>query len=216
MTRLSRTRSIGQVLGRVLHRVLDRFPTSRRDWRLVGRTVRLVLGIPAYAVLAVAFSLLALTAFTFSQNLTLLGFVLTGPLPLDARAHILLELYPFVGTSYGTATGLVLLLVSGLTGVDLAMVTYHVREHGLTRGGSGGSAVAVFLGLLGAGCAACGSAILVGVFSLVGATGLLTLLPLEGLEFSLLAALVLILSLYWLAEGMRGGEIRGCPVDLGR
>jgi len=25
---------------------------------------------------------------------------------------------------------------------------------------------------------------------------------------------VLTLSIYWLAEGMRGGEINGCPVDI--
>jgi hypothetical protein len=29
-----------------------------------------------------------------------------------------------------------------------------------------------------------------------------------------LAAIALLLSIYWLAEGMRGGMIRGCPVDL--
>jgi hypothetical protein len=93
-------------------------------------------------------------------------------------------------------------------------VAYHVREHGLSAEGSGGSAIGVFLGLLGAGCAACGSAILVGVLSLVGAAGLATALPLEGLEFSGLAVVALLLSTYWLADGMRGGEIRGCPVDL--
>jgi hypothetical protein len=51
------------------------------------------------------------------------------------------------------------------------------------------------------------------VLSLVGATGLLTLLPFEGQAFTVLAAAVLVLSMYWLADGMRGGEIRGCPVD---
>lgn len=190
-----------------------RLPTTRADWRLLGRTVRLVLGIPAYAALAVALGLLALTVFTASQNLAFVGFALTAPLPLAARARILLDLYPFVGTLYGPATGMALLVVSGLVGIDLAMVTYHVREHGLSAGAGGGSAVGVFLGVLGAGCAACGPAVLAGLLSLVGGVGLLTLLPLEGLEFSLLAAVALVLSLYWLADGMHGGTVRGCPVD---
>jgi hypothetical protein len=56
----------------------------------------------------------------------------------------------------------------------------------------------------------------VGLLSLIGGAGLVTLLPLEGLEFGLLAAGVLVLSTYWLADGMRGGQIRGCPVDIGR
>lgn len=190
-----------------------RLPTQRRDWRLLARTVWLVLTIPAYAALALVVALGTLSVFVVSQNLPLASFALTGPLPLDARLTILLELYPFVGTVYGPLTGLALLAVATLTGVNVALVAYHVREHGLAVERSGGSAVGVVLGVLGAGCAACGSAILAGVLSLVGATSLLTLLPLEGLEFSLLAAVVLVLSTYWLADGMRGGEIRGCPVD---
>ena len=193
-----------------------RLPTRRSDWQLLARTVRLVLTIPTYAVVAVVAAFVALSVFVFSQNVPLVSYALTGPLPLDGRLTILLERYPFVGTDFGTATALMLVAVSGLTGVDIAMVVYHVREHGLSVEQGGGSAVGVALGVLGAGCAACGSAILVGVLSLVGATGLLTALPLEGLEFSLLAAVVLVLSLYWLADGMRGGKINGCPVDIGR
>jgi hypothetical protein len=193
-----------------------RLPTRRDDWRLLGRTVRLVLGIPAYAVVALAVAAGALSLFVFSQNISFVSFVATAPYPLGARISILLELFPFVGTSYGPGTGLALLTVSLLTGVNIALVTYHVREHGLSVEQGGGSALGVVLGLLGAGCAACGSAILVGLLSLVGGAGLVTLLPFDGLSLSLLAAVVLVFSMYWLADGMRGGRIRGCPVDVGR
>jgi FtsH-binding integral membrane protein len=70
------------------------------------------------------------------------------------------------------------------------------------------------LGTLGAGCAACGSAVLLGLLSLVGVSTTLLFLPLDGLEFALGAVVVLTLSIYWLADGMRGGEINGCPVDI--
>jgi hypothetical protein len=109
----------------------------------------------------------------------------------------------------------VLVLVAALTGVDVALVAYHVREHRVTLGEGGTSAVGLLLGTIGAGCAACGSAVLAGLLSLVGAAGLLTMLPLDGLEFSLLALVALLLSIHWLADGMRGGEIRGCPVEVG-
>jgi len=71
----------------------------------------------------------------------------------------------------------------------------------------------VVLGVLGAGCAACGSTVLVGLLSLLGVSVSLVALPLEGLEFALGAVVVLVLSIYWLADGMRGGRVRGCPVD---
>lgn len=190
-----------------------RLPTRRSDWRLLARTVKLVLGIPMYAALASLYAVTAVSVFAISQNLALVRFLVTGPLAPADRARILLDLYPLLGPLYRPVTGIALVGVAVLVGVDLALVTYHVREHGLSTEGSSGSAVGVFLGVLGAGCAACGSAVLVGLLSLVGGAGLVTLLPLEGLEFTILAAGVLVLSLFWLADGMRGGEIRGCPVD---
>jgi hypothetical protein len=36
----------------------------------------------------------------------------------------------------------------------------------------------------------------------------------KGLEFTLVAPVTLLLSTYWLADGMRGGVVNGCPVDL--
>ncbi|ERH06686.1 MAG: hypothetical protein J07HN4v3_02309 [Halonotius sp. J07HN4] len=101
-----------------------------------------------------------------------------------------------------------------LVGANLALVTYHFREHDLSAAGSGGSLLGVALGVLGAGCAACGSAILLGVLSVFGASGLVLLLPLGGLELSLLAVIALVLSTYWVADGMRGGEIQGCPITV--
>jgi hypothetical protein len=186
-----------------------RLPLRVDDWRLMGRTTRLVLGVPAYALVALVAAAVALTGFVLSQNLATVRDVLVGRVP----AAILAELFPFVGTSYGSLTGTVVVLVALLVGVDIALVAYHVREHRLSAGGSGGSLVGVVLGTLGAGCAACGSAVLAGVLSFVGAAGVLTLLPLDGLEFALVALVALVLSIHWLADGMRGGEIRGCPVD---
>jgi hypothetical protein len=194
---------------------LPRIPTRARDWRLMGRTARLVLTIPTYAAVGLVAALVGLTLFVATQNLqVLLDLVVGGPLPLADRVTVLLGLYPFLGTIYGPVTGVLLLALAVLIGVDVAMVVYHLREHGLSaREGSSG-AVGLVLGTLGAGCAACGTAILAGLLSLVGATGLVTLLPLEGQEFSVLAIVVVVLSIYWIADGMRGGEINGCPIDV--
>jgi hypothetical protein len=178
----------------------------------MGRTARLVLGGPVYALVAVVAATVALTGFVLSQNLPFTATALAGRVPATA----LFELYPFVGTSYGPVTGTVVVFVAVLVGVDVALLAYHVREHRLSAEGGGGSLLGVVLGTVGAGCAACGSAILAGVLSLFGAAGLVTLLPLDGLEFAVLALVALVCSIHWLADGMRGGEIRGCPVDLRR
>lgn len=194
-----------------------KLPTSVADWRLTARTARLVLTIPGYALVGLSTAVAALSVFVLTQNLTLVDdIVLGGNLPLWNRFRVLIALYPFFGTSFSTLTGIAIVGVAVLVGVDVAMVVYHFREHGLSVREGGGSTAGVVLGTLGAGCAACGSVLLAGLLSLFGASGLLLLLPFEGLEFSLLAPIPLGLSMYWIADGMRGGEINGCPVDVGR
>ena len=192
-----------------------RLPTRRADWRLMGRTARLVLTLPVYAVVALVAAVVALTVFVVSLNVTLvLDLVIGGSLSLSSRLVVLTELYPFVGTSFSPVQGLLLVVVAVLTGVDIALAAYHFLEHGLDLQQGGAGAAGLILGTLGAGCAACGSAVLLGLVSLLGVSTSLLFLPLDGLEFALLALVVLTLSIYWLAEGMRGGEINGCPVDI--
>ncbi|WP_435077767.1 hypothetical protein [Halococcus sp. AFM35] len=191
-----------------------RLPTRARDWRLMARTVRLVVTIPIYTLLALVSSLAGLTLFVLSQNLPLAGFLLSGALPLDSRFVVLAEQYPFIGTNYGVLQGILLVVTAVLIGVNVAMVVYHLREHALSAAQGTTSVAGVLLGTLGAGCAACGSAVLAGVLSLFGVTASLTVLPFEGLEFAALSLLALVLSVFWLARGMRGGEINDCPVEF--
>ncbi|WP_336359909.1 hypothetical protein [Haladaptatus sp. ZSTT2] len=192
-----------------------RLPTRGRDWRLMARTARLVVTIPLYAVVTFVGAFFGLTLFVFSLNPDLVGFALfSGTLPLENQLALLSGLYPFVSDSFDLLVGSILVLIALLFGVDIAMVTYHLREHDLSvRQGSSGVAGLV-LGTLGAGCAACGSVLIVGLLSLFGISVSLSFLPLDGLEFALLALVTLLLSIYWIAEGMRGGEINGCPVDF--
>ncbi|WP_135304703.1 hypothetical protein [Haloarcula amylovorans] len=181
----------------------------------MGRTARLVLTLPTYAALAVLVAVASLTAFVVSLNVPLvIDLVVGGSLPLESRLTVLSELYPFVGTFFHPAQGLLLVVVAVLTGVDVAMATYHFREHGVAIRQGGAGAAGVLLGTLGAGCAACGSAVLLGLLSLLGVSASLVFLPLNGLEFALGALVVLTLSIHWLADGMRGGEINGCPVEV--
>ena len=191
-----------------------RLPTRGRDWRLMARTARLVVTMPLYASVAAVAAVAGLTLFVLSQNLPLVSFLLSGSLGLESRLVILSQQYPFIGTNYDAIQGVLLLVTAGLIGVNTAMLVYHLREHALSAAQGTTSVAGVVLGTLGAGCAACGSAVLAGVLSLFGATASLAFLPLDGLEFALIALLALLLSVFWLARGMRGGEINGCPVDL--
>ena len=206
---MAATRSI-----RLLTRAGDWLPIRARDWRLMARTARLVVTIPVYTVIAVVAAVLGLTLFVLSQNLPLAEFLLTSSLSLDSRLVILAEQYPFIGTNYGPLQGVLLVVTAALIGVNVAMMVYHLREHALSAAQGTTSVAGVVLGTLGAGCAACGSAVLAGVLSLFGVTASLAVLPFDGLEFAALALVTLVFSVFWLARGMRGGEINGFPVEF--
>ncbi|RBI60694.1 hypothetical protein DMJ13_17165 [halophilic archaeon] len=196
-------------------RIRERLPVQLSDWRITVRAVRLVLSIPSYAILAAISSLVGLSLFVLSQNIPLVqAVIIGGSLPLDQRLTVLFNLYPVVGTAFSTFTTAFLLISAGLFGTNIAMVVYHFREHRVSVSGGTGSALGAVLGTLGAGCAACGSALIAGVLSLIGATSLLALLPFDGHSFSVLSFVVLIFSIYWISDGMRGGTVKGCPVDM--
>lgn len=189
-------------------------PTRTNDWRLTARAVRLVLTSPAYLGLAVVTAFIGLNVFVTAQNPELfIDVVLTGQQSLDSRLGVQVGLYPFLGSAFTPLQSLVLVFLAVLLGVNLTMLTYHFREHGFSPGKGGGGAMGLLLGVLGAGCAACGPAVLAGILSVLGVGVGLTFLPLDGLEFGAAALVLLLLSTYWVADGMRGGEVRGCPVD---
>lgn len=189
-------------------------PRERADLRRMARTVRLVLATPTYGGLAVVATFLGLTVAVSVQNWSLVSDVVLGAgFPLAARVGALVGLYPFVGTAYTALQGALVVTATVLVGVDVALLAYQFREHGAAGKESAGSMGGAVLATLGAGCAACGTAVLAGVLSAFGAAGLLTLLPLDGLEFAAVAIVMLLLSIHWIADGMRGGEIRGCPID---
>ncbi|MHB9286852.1 hypothetical protein ACKVMT_07400 [Halobacteriales archaeon Cl-PHB] len=190
-------------------------PTDGDDWRVVGRTTRTVLGKPAYALLALLCAGAGLTLLVFTQNTALLfDVILNGSLTTDARLTILAQQYPFLGPVYGPLTGGLLVVTAALFGLNLAILVFHLVRDRAAMTGSSGSLLGITFGTLGAGCAACGSVLLSGVLSLFGVTGVLALLPLEGLEFALLALVTLVLSVYWLSESLQQAGVEGCRVTF--
>ncbi|MFB6071779.1 MAG: hypothetical protein ABEJ88_02315 [Halobacterium sp.] len=188
-------------------------PTRRGDWRTLLRVTASVLRRPLYASLAVAYAVAALTTFVLARNLPFVRDVLVGgTLPLRTRLEVVVAMYPGFGPAYTTEQSVVLLATSALVGVNLALLTHYVRHYPVSLRSGAGTTTGVVLGALGAGCATCGSVLLAGVLSLVGASGLLTALPLHGLEIAVLAAGTLVLSTYWLATAIRH-EDRRCEVS---
>lgn len=70
-----------------------------------------------------------------------------------------------------------------------------IRQNGIATGFLG-----ITSGIIGVGCAACGSFLLTSILSFIGAGSLLVLLPLHGSEFGILGMLLLIFAVFRTAK----------------
>jgi len=100
-------------------------------------------------------------------------------------------------------TSLLLTVTALLIGVNISVLVHGYANGNV--GSAGGSAAGTTLATLGAGCAACGSALLAAVFSVTSVAGALAFLPFEGTEFVVVALVVIILSTYWTVDATREG-----------
>ena len=189
-------------------------PTDSDDWTRMGSQTARVLRRPRWLLIAVVSALLALALFVAVTSPVYVRTVVVGGhlSPLE-RLRAFVAVFPFVGAGDDLVRQSILVGVACVTGVNVAMVGYHLTRDRTTLSGSSGSFLGVVLGTLGAGCASCGIAIAGGIFSLLGGPVGLSILPFGGIELLFAALLATVLSLHWLVEGMRANDVEGCPVD---
>ena len=79
------------------------------------------------------------------------------------------------------------------------MLTYYIKQRkGTFEGKNTLAGIGGFVsGLLGIGCAACGTFILSSVLALVGAGGVIAFLPFGGQEFGFLGVILIVYATYW-------------------
>jgi len=116
------------------------------------------------------------------------------------KLTLTLTLYASISTNFTFLSGSTTILTSILFGINIALLVYYIKkvQGGVKSVFSGGatSIGGLFSGLLGIGCAACGTFIATSILSLFGAGALFGLLPLGGEEFGILAVFLLGYSVY--------------------
>lgn len=154
-----------------------------------------VFARPAYTLLALAIAL-----FFYTLNALILQWKNLG----IVAATNALSLFT-VGVYYLTTrlSFYSLLLVSLLTGMLISLLVYRAQaalrlQRLQSRNASIVSSFGVFAGVLLPGCASCG----IGLAALLGLSSSLALLPLQGLEISLAAIVLLCIALRMVAQSM--------------
>lgn len=190
-------------------------PTAARDWRRIAWAVRHVLGSPRWLGLAIVATLGSLALFVaFDRPVYVRTVVFGGSLSPFDRIRALAGLLPTVTHATDVLRAVLVYLTAGVVGTNVALLGYQLAHDRVSVQEGSGSVVGVVLGTLGAGCASCGLAVVASALSLTGVAAGLTALPLDGVEFLLIAFGVAVLSLHWVAVGLAGADVEGCPVDV--
>lgn len=153
----------------------------------------------SYFLLAGAVGAAIFALAVWLPNLELIFQTLADPkITLQSKLNLPIDLLGSIKTNFSVLSASYTIAIAALFGVNLAMIFFYLkrRQEDLKQAGAAASFAGFMSGVLGIGCAACGSLIL----SSIGATGALALLPLRGSEFGLLSVAFLILSISILSK----------------
>ena len=185
----------------------------KRHLNNLQAAVRQVFVHPSYIALAGVLAVLAFLLAVWLPNLGLIAQVFWGSnAPLAAKLGIALSLLGGIGTNFSLLSAGYTIAIAVLFGLTTAMIAYLVKQRRIAAAGRNiaiGSG-AVVSGVLGVGCAACGSLLLGAVLPSLGAAGALAALPLNGEEFGILSVALLFVSLLLISKNI--AESIACPL----
>ncbi len=157
-----------------------------------------------------AFFVIALAALL--PNLNLLDFILREP-AFDARLKFMTAARVVWNGHliFLHEGGWLTLIMAGLFGLDAALIAHYMGRQVRLNRMAGASAVGVMIGLLGVGCASCGSVFLTSLLGVGATVGALSWLPLHGQEFTWLGIVVVTGSIFGIAKKITEPEACAIP-----
>ncbi len=168
---------------------------------------------PAYVVLALLVSALVFVLAVWLPNIRLVAGIVSSPdVPFVSKIQLPLSLLGSIGTNFTPLSATYTTVIAILFGVYIVMITYFLKLR-IKEVGQGG-VVTGFLGIasgvLGVGCAACGSFLLTSL-TLVGAGGILAFLPLGGSEFGIIGAVLLAVAIWMISKKITDPQV--CKIE---
>ena len=167
----------------------------------------------SYIAIAGVMAIMVFLLAVWSPNLGLIAQVYSGSnAPLAAALGIAFSLLGGIATNFSLLSAGYTIAIAILFGLATAMIAYLVKQRRMAAAGQsiaiGSGAMAS--GLIGVGCAACGSLIMGVVLPSLGAAGALAALPLNGEEFGILGVALLFGSLLLISKNI--AQSIACPL----
>ena len=167
------------------------------------KVLRTVFSKPYYLLIALLVGGLVFTFAVWLPNIQLI-IVVAGSAGLLELLALLWNMYGAIGSNFTFVSAVVAIFISTLFGMNVALLVYFIKkmQGGLSsiKGNGVTNTGGLVAGILGIGCAACGTFVLTSVLTIIGAAGILSYLPFGGEELGFVGVGLLLYSLYTLAK----------------
>lgn len=177
---------------------------------MVFQALQKVFRKPIYALTALIVGTAVFAFAVWLPNLSLIVKIMGHPgVTFSQKLDLPISLLGSIVTNFTVLSAIYTIAIAILFGMNIAMITYFLRRrvNDVRYAGVGVGFLGIISGVLGMGCAACGSLILASIFSLSGSTWVLTYLPLTGGEFGILGVILLATSLYLTARKIQNPAV---------
>ncbi len=169
------------------------------DIKNIGNILREVFRVWTYRIIVLASTVVFLFFEIWLAHYSLLQFTFRNSVfTWQDKMQVLWSAVEMFFTIFPRNAQLFAMLTALLVGLNITMLIYYLRRQIRTLSAAGSSIAGIAVSILGVGCSACGSVILSSLIGFTAATQVLTFLPLQGKEFSLLAIGILVVSTYWI------------------
>lgn len=166
--------------------------------------MRVVFSRPTSFAIVFVLTIMFIAVALWLPNWEFLIFILsTGAISILEKFRILTSSFLALQTNFAPTDRIVIIALASLFGVNGALFAFYVRRRLALERSLGVSVVGTIIGMIGIGCASCGSVFLASILGVGGAAGFLNILPFGGLEFGLVGAIFLLISIMLLAQKIR-------------
>ncbi len=161
---------------------------SKLNLGIYGKAMLSVFKNFRYITLSIVIFALVLLFAIWLPNLSFIwNIIVSETLSVTQKSGILISSLGALGTNFTPLSRLLTILVAFLFSINISLFTFYFKRKIVLGKTVGISAGGILSGLLGVGCAACGSVILSSIFGIGATAGFIGVLPLQGQEFGLLA-----------------------------
>ena len=154
-----------------------------------------------YVLLALVVATVFLLVAIWLPNMSFIWYLFTdSTFSWATRLSIIGSSFTVLQLNSKPASRAILFTLVVLAGMNVSLFTYYLKRRLALGREMGMSLFGIILGLVGVGCASCGSVVLSSIFGLGATAGFLSLLPFRGLEFGFISIILLAVSITLIAK----------------